>query len=258
MLLGSAVSVLIVGIIIYWQYAQFRCIRRVVNRGALVEEWTIEPDWIIKYIGYFNAFNRVHTVSVSPDRYDRELLIEIANLSGLTRLRLENCPVTDDDLKLLSGLDNLKELALSSTKIKGKTLDQLSCKQSLRIIALMEMRTKYWISMSTECVSHSGISAGPKHSQYQPAILTQPYRRVLILSARPDLLARRHIARMASRRAWPAPPGGVCRTVRHVALGAIRQIGRNDRCTIDPGIGTPLRKRTHELGLNQAKLGRWC
>jgi hypothetical protein len=59
----------------------------------------------------------IYAAEISPERYRPELLRLLSRLPNLEQLQLAGCNVTDDDLQLLLGCDNLREIGLNNTEL---------------------------------------------------------------------------------------------------------------------------------------------
>lgn len=71
------------------------------------------------------------------ERYDPEALSKLTNVSEqLVELSLAKMPVSDDDLKLISGFENLEKLILNSSEITGKNIEVLAKLEKLESLSL--------------------------------------------------------------------------------------------------------------------------
>jgi hypothetical protein len=59
----------------------------------------------------------IYAVEIRPENYSAQLLSHLRGLPNLEQLQLQGCPVTDDDLRLLEGCDNLNGIGLENTNV---------------------------------------------------------------------------------------------------------------------------------------------
>jgi hypothetical protein len=59
----------------------------------------------------------IYAAEIPPANYGRPLLQLLSRLPNLEQLQLAGCRVTDDDLRLLTGCDNLRGIGLNDTDI---------------------------------------------------------------------------------------------------------------------------------------------
>jgi hypothetical protein len=65
------------------------------------------------------------TAVVTPERYHPELLEKLGQLANLEQIQLQNCPVTDEDLRRLPILWKLRGIGLEGTKVTPAGLKQM-------------------------------------------------------------------------------------------------------------------------------------
>lgn len=78
----------------------------------------------------------IYAIKFTPENYSRELLAEVAGYPNVEQIELANCDVSDDDLKLLTGLFRLEGIGLSNTKVTAAGLRHL---ESLPMLHLVEI-----------------------------------------------------------------------------------------------------------------------
>jgi hypothetical protein len=82
------------------------------------------------------AEGMVYAVEIAPNHYHRDVLRFLHGLPNVEQLQLAGCSVTDDDLRLLIGCDNLQGIGLNETEVSETGLKYLAVLPRLNYMEL--------------------------------------------------------------------------------------------------------------------------
>jgi Leucine-rich repeat (LRR) protein len=100
-----------------------------------IEELRLAQSQVVK--PNLGAFAHLRAVDLSDSTFSDEGMKVLENLKELRRLYLRNTPVTDDGLQRLSGLTSLEELDLYGVRVTDRGIESLRTLTSMRKLNLL-------------------------------------------------------------------------------------------------------------------------